>query len=272
VSALPVLLVSHGATIFTASAADPTYAWLCSLAPRVAAANPRALVVVSAHHVTAGEWAVTSSARPGLIHDHPVSEFYAERYSPPGDPALAARIVKALESAKLRARLDPERGLDHGAWLPLRAMAPKAEVPVVMLSLNARASSDEHVAVGALLEPLRREGVLVIASGGVTHNQEAFRRGYFSGVESAKNPPEWSVGFDGWVASTLAIAEPRVRLETLASYASREDYARAHPTPEHFWPVLVAAGAAGSDAGVKVHAGFQHGLSMSAFLFGGLAV
>ena len=271
-SALPVLLVSHGATIFTASAADPTYAWLCSLAPRVAAASPRAVVVVSAHHVTSGEWAVTSSARPALIHDHPVSELYAERYSPPGDPALAARIVKALRAAYLQARLDPERGLDHGAWLPLRAIAPKAEVPVVMLSLNARASFDEHVAVGAALEPLRREGVLVVASGGVTHNQEAFRRGFFSGDESSKNPPAWSIGFDGWVASTLAIAEQRVRLETLAPYANQQDYAHAHPTPEHFWPVLVAAGAAGSDAGVRVHAGFQHGLSMSAFLFGELAV
>jgi 4,5-DOPA dioxygenase extradiol len=269
-TALPTLFVSHGATIFTASSGDPTHAWLASLAPRMALANPRAIVVVSAHHVTAGEWAVASSAGARLLHDHPVAESYAERYSAPDDPALASRIVAGLQCANLPARLDPQRGLDHGAWLPLRAMAPKADIPIVMLSLNARASFEQHLAAGAVLEPLRRDGVLVLASGGATHNQEEFRQRFLRGGDPAKGVPDWSVGFDGWVARTLAIADRTARLETLASYACREDYSRSHPTPEHFWPVLVAAGAAGADAGVRVHAGFQHGLSTSAFLFGEL--
>jgi 4,5-DOPA dioxygenase extradiol len=266
----PVLFVSHGATIFTAAAGDPTHAWLASLAPRVARANPRAIVVVSAHHVTSGEWAVTSSAWPALVHDHPVAAWYGERYAAPGKPALAARIVADLGAAGLSARLDPERGLDHGAWLPLRAIAPKADVPIVMVSLNARATFEQHVAVGAALEALRREGVLVLASGGVTHNQEEFRRRYFGGGAPAADPPAWSLDFDAWVGRTLAIADRSARLETLAGYAHHAACSRAHPTPEHFWPLIVATGAAGADAGVRVHAGHQHGLSMSAFLFGEL--
>ena len=168
---LPTLFVSHGATIYTASSADPTHEWLASLAPRIASASPRAIVVISAHHVTTAEWAVTSSALPPLMHDHPVTDLHAERYAPPGDPALANEIVGALAAARLPARLDPRRGLDHGAWLPLRAMVPNADVPIVMLSVNERASFEQHVAAGVAFAPLRRVGVFVLASGGVTHNQ-----------------------------------------------------------------------------------------------------
>lgn len=266
----PTLLVSHGATIYTASPDDPTYTWLTGLAPQVAAASPSAIVVVSAHHVTSGDWAVTSSPRPPLTHDHPVRALYAERYAPPGDPALAARVVAALAAAQLPARADPRGGLDHGAWLPLRAMVPAADVPIVMLSVNAQASFEQHVAAGRALAPLRHDGVLVLASGGVTHNQDEFRQGYFQRADPAQDPPRWSVAFDAWVAQTLAIVDPAARLRALAAYARHEDYTRAHPTPEHFWPVLVAVGAADEDAGVRVHTGFQHGLSMSAFLFGAL--
>jgi 4,5-DOPA dioxygenase extradiol len=266
----PTLLVSHGATLFTAADGDPTHEWLRSLAPQVAAARPRAIVVVSAHHLTSGDWAVTSSPRPPLLHDHPVTALHGERYAPPGDPELAARIVSALGALGLAARADPRRGLDHGAWLPLRAMVPRAEVPVVMLSLNARASFAEHVAAGRALEPLRREGVLVLASGGVTHNQETFRRRFSRTSDPGLDPPDWSVRYDAWVAQMLSNPDPRARLEALATYEGREEYPSAHPTPEHFWPVLVAAGAAGAEVGRRVHAGFQFGLSMSAYLFGEL--
>jgi 4,5-DOPA dioxygenase extradiol len=264
----PALFVSHGATIFTASRGDPTHAWLASLARPLEVARPRAIVVVSAHYVTSGAWAVTSSARPPLMHDHPVRELYAERYAPPGDPTRATRIVESLHGARLSARLDAQRGLDHGAWLPLRAMVPNADVPIVMLSVNASASFEEHLAAGDALAPLRRDGVLVLASGGVTHNQDEFRQRYFRGADLAEAPPAWSERFDAWVTETLAIVDTAARREALALYAQHDDYPRAHPTPEHFWPLLVAAGAASEDAGERMHAGFQHGLSMSAFRFG----
>lgn len=265
---MTVLLVSHGATVFTSSPEDPTFRWLASLAPRLERARPSAIVVVSAHHVTAGAWEVTSSSRPPLLHDHPMRELYSERYSPPGAPPLARRIVDGLLAAGLRAREDAERGLDHGAWLPLRAMAPKADVPIVMLSLNASASVEEHVAAGASLAPLRAEGVWVLASGGVTHNQNEFRRRFLSGADPREAPPSWSTDFDEWTARTLAIPDRQARLATLATFAQHEAFPQAHPTPEHFWPVLVAAGAGGAEAGQRVHHGFQHGLSMSAFVFG----
>ncbi len=270
VSTLPTLVVSHGATLYTAADGDPTHDWLASLAPVLAASQPRAIVVVSAHWVTDGHWAVTSSARPPLLHDHPVTALYRETYAPPGEPALAARIVDALASARLMASVDPQRGLDHGAWLPLRATVPRADVPIVMMSVNARASFAEHVRAGRALEPLRREGALVLASGGVTHNQDEFRRRFARRLDPAIDPPPWSVRFDEWVTLAIAIADPRARIAELAAYARHADYAFAHPTPEHFWPVAVAIGAAGEDAGRRVHAGFQHGLSMSAFMFGEL--
>jgi 4,5-DOPA dioxygenase extradiol len=269
---LPTLLVSHGATIYTAAHGDPTHDWLASLAPLVASARPRAIVVVSAHHVTSGEWAVTSSARPPLLHDHPMTELYAEQYPAEGDPVLAARIVEAMRNLGLSTRADPHRGLDHGAWLPLRAMVSGADVPVVMVSVHAGASFEEHVAAGAALAPLRTEGVVVLASGGVTHNQGEFRRRFSLRMPPALDPPAWSVRYDAWVDQTLCNADPHTRMEALASYAQHHDYASAHPTPEHFWPVLVAAGAAGADMGRRVHQGFQHGLSMSAFMFGEFAV
>jgi 4,5-DOPA dioxygenase extradiol len=265
---LPTLLVSHGAAIYTAAPEDPTHRWLASLASKVTAARPRAIVVVSAHHVSSGEWTVTSSPRPALVHDHPVKELYGESYAPPGDPELAARIVQAMKGLGLSARTDPERGLDHGAWLPLRAMVPRADVPVVMVSVNARAELEEHVATGRALESLRREGVLLLASGGVTHNQGEFRQRFFRRDEPANDPPAWSVGFDAWEEQTLSNPDRKARIETLGTYAQHPHYANAHPTPDHFWPVIVAAGAAGNDAGRRVHEGFQHGLSMSAFQFG----
>jgi 4,5-DOPA dioxygenase extradiol len=164
----PTLLVSHGATVYTASPGNPTHAWLSSLAPALSAARPRAIVVVSAHHLTDGAWAVTSSPHPPLLHDHPVAALHGERYSPPGDPALASELVGALNSSALPAQLDPQRGLDHGAWLPLRAMAPRAEVPVVMLSVNARASTQQHVAAGAAMAPLRSRVVVAIVTDACT--------------------------------------------------------------------------------------------------------
>jgi 4,5-DOPA dioxygenase extradiol len=267
---MPVLFISHGATVFTTSPQDPTQAWLSSLATPLAALRPRAIVVVSAHHLTAGDVAVTSSGRPPLLHDHPVTSLHHEHYAPAGDPVLAVEIVDALAAAGLRARADPQRGLDHGAWLPLRAMVPAADVPVVMVSLDERASALHHVAAGSALARFRDHGVVVVASGGMTHNQDEFRRGYFSGGDPATNPPAFSVTFDAWAAETLAMADADARIAALVSFRAHTDAARAHPTPEHFWPLLVAVGAARDDVGVRLHAGFQHGLSMSAFCFGTL--
>ncbi len=265
---LPVLVVSHGAAVFTAAAEDPTHRWLTSLAPQVAAAAPRAIVVVSAHDLTEGHWAVSTNDRLSVVHDHPAAEWHDERYTVPGAPELSARLVDALRALQLPVKSDARAGLDHGAWLPLRAVVPRADVAVVRLSLNTRATFEQHLAVGAALEPLRREGVLVLASGSVTHNQQEFRTRFFRGAALGEDPPAFSVRYDAWVAQTLAVSDPLERVAALAGYSRHEDFAQAHPTPDHLWPVLVATGAAGADLGRRAHAGFQHGLSMSAFLFG----
>ena len=122
---------------------------------------------ISAHFVTSGEWVVTSTARPPLLHDHPIAELDAESYSPPGEPALAARIVDAMVSQKLKARTDPHRGLDHGTC----CSGPSA-----------------RTAFG--------EGILILASGGDTHDQDEFRQRFARGGDASRDPPAWSVEYE----------------------------------------------------------------------------
>jgi 4,5-DOPA dioxygenase extradiol len=275
---LPVLFVSHGAAVFSAAAEDPTYLRWRSLAPKVASWGPRAVVGISAHFVSEGRTVVTSSARPPLLHDHPATHHHAERYPAPGDPALAAAIATSLEDAGLPAGLDAERGIDHGAWLPLRALLPGAHVPVVMVSLRSDVEDSAHVALGRCLARLRAEGVLVLASGGLTHDQQAFRAGFFAAAGSSWTPghpvrldpeaaaPASTVAFEA--AATAAVLDAPDRAGALLDVFDGPNARAAHPTPEHFWPLLVAAGAAAGDPAEKVHGGHQFGLSTAAFVFG----
>jgi 4,5-DOPA dioxygenase extradiol len=157
--------------------------------------------------------------------------YYQVTYPSPGAPALAKR-VKELFAAKSIATTDaPERGLDHGAYVPLVAMYPEADVPVLQLSLPSL-DAQELFEMGRALAPLRKEGVLVVGSGFLTHNMRyAFKKG----------TPEWARDFDAWTAETL----DRGDADSLVDFEKRAPAARmALPTTEHFVPVIVAAGAA----------------------------
>jgi 4,5-DOPA dioxygenase extradiol len=198
--------------------------------------RPRAILAVSAHWYVDGTY-TTGDARPETIHDFagfPESLFRV-RYPAPGDPTLAARVAGLL--AGRGAAVTESWGLDHGTWSVLVHLVPAADVPVVQLSLDADLGPAEHLAIGRALAPLRDEGVLVLASGNATHDLRhafgAWRRG-----ETA--PPEWALAFDEGIARALE----RGDADHLVRALSTEEGRRSHPTPDHYLPLLYAAGAA----------------------------
>src|SRR5262245_51428700 len=171
---MPVVFVGHGSPMNAIEDNAFRRSWV-ALGARLP--RPKAILCVSAHWETRGVL-LTAPERPGTIHDFlgfPQTLFDV-RYPAPGDPALARRAAALLAST--RARLDPERGLDHGAWSVLLAMYPRADVPVVQLSLDTSRPAEFHYELATALAPLRDRGVLVLGSGNIVHNLERidFRR------------------------------------------------------------------------------------------------
>jgi 4,5-DOPA dioxygenase extradiol len=208
------------------------------------------------------EVTVGASAAPATIHDFGgfPAELYALRYPAPGDPELASRIVARL-AAHGGARLDSTRGLDHGAWVPLRYLYPAADVPVVQVSLPTRFTAADAFRLGELLSPLSAEGVLIVGSGSLTHNLSEFR-----GASPAEDA-EYVRRFVAWSRQAVTSADTQALVDYLKS---APDARRAHPTSDHYLPLPFSAGAApqGSRARV-VDGGVAYGiLSMDAFVFG----
>ena len=255
---LPVLFVSHGSPMVALDEDDYTRAlggWARG------APQPNAIVVVSAHWQAPRPVRVATSPAPQTIHDFYgfPPELYTLRYTPPGAPGLASAIIERLRAAGIGAEADPARGLDHGAWVPLRFLYPGAQIPVVAISRAAPARPSELLAVGQTLAPLRAARVLVFGSGGVVHNLGRLdRRGGSAPVAG------WAQAFDDWVRDRLGAGdwEALQAYERLAPQASL-----AVPTSEHFDPLLVTLGAAAGDGRVQdVYAGFRYGsLSMRSF-------
>jgi 4,5-DOPA dioxygenase extradiol len=253
----PVLFVSHGAPTI---ALDPGAfgADLAAFAARTG--TPRAIVVVSAHWTGGRELGVTSAAQNRIVHDFAgfPEALYRIRWPAPGAPDVAARVAAILDGAGFRARLDPVRGLDHGAWVPLRIAWPEATVPVVQVALP-EAPPPRLLEFGAALAPLRDEGVLLVASGGVVHNLWHVRLG-----DPDAAPDAWAVDFDRWLDEKLRARDVAglVRWREDAPHA-----AVAAPTSEHLDPLFVALGAAlPGDRLETVHAGIVHGnLGMRSF-------
>lgn len=253
----PALFVSHGSPMF---ALEPGL-----LGPNLAALGdridrPAAILVVSPHWQTGGV-RVTATSAPETIHDFGgfPAALYALQYTPPGDPALAQDVVALLRAAGFDAGADPGRGLDHGAWVPLRYLAPRADVPVLQVSLPIGIDTAGALRLGEALAPLRERGVLVIGSGSLTHNLYEFRQHV--------RDPDYAQAFADWVADAVA----RRDVEALVEYRRQAPFAgRAHPTEEHYLPLLVALGASRDDEpGTLVPGGMTHEvLSMDSFGFG----
>lgn len=253
----PALFLSHGAPTLPLDRDHPTHAFLKQLG--TALPRPEAILMVSAHWDTAVP-TLTTAAVNGTFHDFYgfPEELYALRYPAPGAPDLARDVMQLLRATDLDVQSDAERGLDHGAWVPLMLMYPQADVPVLQLSLQTGAGTRHHLALGEALKPLRARGVLVVGSGGATHNLREFFRPT-PGLDASYVPQ-----FTGWLADTLA----RRDLDSLAEYRHRAPQAvRAHPSEEHFLPLLVAA-AAGDAPGERIHTALTGAsLSMDAYRF-----
>ncbi len=260
-SRLPTLFLSHGSPMHALEPGPAGIAWakMARELPR-----PKAVLMVSAHWDTALPM-LTGNPRPQTIHDFGgfPEELYKIQYHSPGAPEIAARAAALLKAAGLTAGIDGCRGIDHGAWVPLLRMYPDADVPVVQLSVQTERGVAHHWHLGEAIAPLADEGVLIVGSGHVTHNLRDW-------MMNMRHPaPLPYVGqFAEWLAGRFA-AHDR---DAVIAYRERApDAARAHPTEEHFVPLLTAWGAAGAQAdAVRVHHG-QDGaaLSMDAWRFDG---
>ncbi len=255
--AAPSLFVSHGSPMF---ALEPGL--LGPALQRIGRALPdlAAVVIVSPHWQTRGV-RVAASPAPQTIHDFGgfPPPLYALQYTPPGAPALAGEAVAMLANAGFDVAIDTQRGLDHGAWVPLRYLKPGADVPVFQVSLPHDIDPAGALRMGRALAPLRARGVLVLGSGSLTHNLSEFRQHI--------RDPEYAQAFADWVADAVR----RRDIDALVDYRARAPHGeRAHPTEEHYLPLLVALGASGGDDTASlVDGGMTYGvLSMDSFGFG----
>ncbi len=223
--------------------------------------KPRAVLMVSGHW-EASEFAVMASPRPPMVYDYYgfPEHTYHVRYDAPGSPELAGRVKNLLETAGLGARLDADRGFDHGCFAPLAVMYPDADVPVVQLSLKTGYDPQTHLAAGRALAPLRDEGILIVGSGLSYHNLREFG-------EQAKAASE---AFDGWLQETLVRTPPGQRSQRLLQWEQAPSARRAHPQADHLIPLMVAVGAAEDEAAACVYyeQGFFGGVTASSFRFG----
>jgi 4,5-DOPA dioxygenase extradiol len=251
---MPVIFLAHGSPYLLDDAAwiGELAAWAKALPP------PKAILMISAHWESA-PLTIGATRTVPLVYDFYgfPEKYYKVRYWAPGAPELANR-VRQLVGHK-RVAWSPDRGLDHGAYVPLVAMVPKADVPVLQISLPTM-DAPALFALGRKLAPLRNEGVLIVGSGFLTHN---LRRMTPCGAE----PPSWSKDFDAWAADVLA----RRAVDELVDYRRRAPSVRdALPTHEHFVPVVVAQGAAADAPGAVSFpiVGFSGGLTRRSVQFG----
>jgi 4,5-DOPA dioxygenase extradiol len=258
VTTAPALFISHGAPTF---ALEPGL-----LGPRLSSIgerldNVKALLVVSPHWQTA-QTAIMTTPYPPTLHDYGgfPRELYRIEHPAIGHPSLATEIGQSLADTGRHIQLDHRRGLDHGAWVPLRYLDPKAQIPSFQVSLRNNLDAAGAVRLGKALAPWRRQGVAIIGSGSLTHNLLEFRDGM-------THEAAYTAEFRDWVRDAVV----RRDVDELIDYRRLAPHARrAHPTEEHFLPLLVAVGASFDDESVHViDAGTSHGvLSMESYAWG----
>jgi len=265
---LPSIFVSHGSPMI-ALQPGAAGAFMQRLGPAIDAAfgRPKAIVAVSAH-TAARAPVLLAGARHEAVYDFGNFDpkLFTLRYDAPGAPALAERVAGLLQGAGIGAHTLDQGGLDHGHWTALRYVYPDADIPILPLAFVPTQSPAEQFALGAALAPLRREGVLVFASGSITHN---LRRVFANGLNGPDDVPEIaeSAAFRHWMAERSAARD----WDALFDYRRRAPHAvDMHPTDEHLLPWYVAAGAGGRDAAPRrLHASVSRGsLGMDAYAFG----
>ena len=221
----------------------------------------RAVLAVSAHWYVPGTY-LTGEARPKTIHDFGgfPRELYEIEYPARGEPELAARVSAML--AARGAELRSDWGLDHGTWSVLRHLRPAADRPVVQLSIDHRLRPEEHLAIGRSLAPLREQGVLIVGSGNVTHN---LRHAMPALTRGDQGVPQWAAAFDDQVVRAIDHHDYAFLVSALHTDEGRA----SHPTPDHYLPLLYAAGAIATDDAISYPVeGFDGSLSMRSVRWG----
>lgn len=242
----PVLFIGHGSPMNAIEDNPFRRAW-SALGDELLSepgGRPRAILCISAHWMTRGWW-LTGMASPRTIHDFggfPQALFDVQ-YPAPGEPGLARTLASALIQPSDGDALgldEGQWGLDHGAWSVLLPMFPRADIPVVQMSIDVARPMEEHLALGRQLAALRTQGILIVASGNTVHNLRAMQW-----EAKADQAYDWAAGFDAQVAELIT----RHDINGLAQLPASSVFARmAHPSWEHYMPLLYAAGAAGESA------------------------
>jgi 4,5-DOPA dioxygenase extradiol len=261
---LPTLFISHGSPMFALEPgqAGPLLTQLGQELPRAVA-----IAVISPHWMTRGA-AVCVAEKPETIHDFGGFDprLYQMQYPAFSNVASAKLAIKILADAGWNPIATDRWGLDHGAWVPLTYLYPQADVPVFQISLPAGLSLPQALAYGQALSGLRSEGVLIIGSGSLTHNLSEFRGGRILDTPIPPYVPE----FAAWVREAVIAGDAQKLCRTFEEAPHAH---RAHPTDEHYQPLLVAMGASMNDgkstSGRVIDGGVAYGiLSMDSFVFG----
>ncbi len=255
---LPTLFLSHGSPMLALDQ-SPARTFLEHLAAHFP--KPDAIVIASAHFYT-GRPIVVGDEDPGMIYDFGgfPRPLYEMVYDAPGDPVLATKVAGLIHAAGLAVGIAPERGYDHGTWIPLKLAYPAADIPVVQISVQPAAGPAHHLALGKALSSLPAENILVIGSGSLTHNLHEIFRGP-GGMRQLRAPVlPWVKSFSDWVNEKVQ----KGAVDDLVNYRKKAPVAvENHPTDEHFLPFFVALGAAGAGAkGELMHSSPDYGALM----------
>lgn len=253
---MTALFVSHGSPMIAVQP-SPAREFLSGLGQTLP--RPSAILAISAHWDTPKPM-VSTAARPETIHDFGgfPQALYDLRYPAPGAPELAGQVVDLLATARIPVA-STQRGLDHGAWMPLLLGWPQGDIPVTQLSIQAHEDPSHHWRLGQALRPLQDQGVLILASGALTHNLRAYFGGDGRTVARTRIFADW-----------MADAVEQGRTDDLLDYRRRAPEAvSAHPTDEHLLPLFVAMGAGGGAGGPGrvLHRSLDGSLAMDAYAF-----
>ena len=242
---MPVLFVGHGSPMNALPGNQYFNSWRAlGLEFGSKMAKPQLILCISAHWLTAG-WHLTAMAQPKTIHDFGgfPQELFDQQYPAPGDTAAAQALAQHVRQRNsLPLGLDNSWGLDHGAWGVLKPMFPTADIPVLQLSMDYSRAPEDHYAIARQLKSLRQRGVLIVGSGNIVHNLQMMQRG-----ANQSQAYDWALEFDQTSAGQIQ----QGNLGALQNFLNLGSLAKmAHPTHEHYLPLLYAAGAA--DAGEAV--------------------
>ncbi|TQF43614.1 aromatic ring-cleaving dioxygenase [Bradyrhizobium sp. UNPF46] len=231
--------------------------------PQLLPERPKAVLVITGHW-EADAFTVSTSAHPPMVYDYYgfPEHTYHLKYPAPGKPELAAQVKALLTRAGVDCREDPNQGFDHGTFVPLGLMYPNADMPIVLLSLKSAYDAAEHIKVGEAIASLRDEGILIVGSGLTYHNMRGFNRPESRPV---------SYDFEAYLNEAISNPDPARRNAMLVDWETAPSARLAHPREDHLLPLMVAAGAAGSDTGRRVFVDEVANVAMASYVFGGQA-